>query len=51
MKWWHYLLISIGVGILLGMPLFLDPYYHQEKVTLPVWVYRELDELRNGEKA
>lgn len=50
MKWYHYLLMAVIIGTVLGMPLFVDPYYHQEKVSFSVWVYRELDELRSGER-
>jgi len=31
--------------------IFLDPYYHREKVSLAVFLAREIDELIRGERS
>lgn len=47
---------KIGGGIFLILffvsiqPVFLDPYYHKEKVTFWLWLQREIDELLHGER-
>ena len=43
--------ISAAVfGLLSLQPIFLDPYYHEEKVCFWEWLAREIDELVHGER-
>ena len=45
--------VVVGSGLLLAsifLPVFRDPFYHEEKVDFWTWLGREIWELRFGEK-
>lgn len=48
LKAWHVLTLLFFV-VLSFLPLFLDPFYHEEKVNFWVWLIREIEEIESGE--
>jgi hypothetical protein len=44
------IIVAIILLVLSFLPLFLDPYYHKERVCFWTWVLREIDELQHGER-
>ncbi len=46
------ILVALLIIVLAGtLKIFLDPYYHREKVSLAVFLAREIDELIRGERS
>lgn len=48
-----YILISAGAGLLVAswLPIFPDPFYHQDKICFWEWLRREIYEVLYGERA
>jgi len=44
------LFLFLVLGLLSLIPMFPDPFYHEQKVNFWVWIYREVQELLHGEK-